>query len=259
MNEPFEYIEDYFENRLGTAEKSRFEARCVEDEAFAAQVALYALQRKALRAALVQQKTAAWTEPAHPAVQERAHPATVRPLEPRYPTPPRRLKPRPWLAWAVAASLLLGAAGWWLFRGPASPHQLASAYIDKTYARLSQTMDGSTDSLQQGIAAYNRQEYDKALDLFEGLYKAHPERTDALRYEGIVYLRRKNYDKALETFSELAHTNGLLSNPGLFLQAVTLLRRDAPGDKERAKSMLNMVVQQQLDGAGEAATWLKRF
>jgi tetratricopeptide (TPR) repeat protein len=168
------------------------------------------------------------------------------------------MRARGWLIYGTAACVVLCVALYFLLYVP-SPRRLAGNYIDKAYSELSLAMNGATDSLQQGIVAYNHKDYDKALDLFEGLYKAHPERTDALRYEGIVYLRRKNYDKALETFSELAHTNGLLSNPGLFLQAVTLLRRDAPGDKERAKSMLNMVVQQQLDGAAEAATWLKRF
>jgi tetratricopeptide (TPR) repeat protein len=247
MNEPFDYIEDYFENRLDTAEKSRFEARCAEDEAFAGQVALYALQRRALRAALVQQKTAAWTAK-EDKEDEPGHPATL-----------RSLKPRQRLAWAVAASLLLIVAGWWLFRGPASPHQLASAYIDKTYTRLSQTMDGSADSLQQGIAAYNRQEYDKALVLFEYLYRSHPEKTEALQYAGIVYLRTGNYDKALGRFRELAQLPGLFSNPGLFLQAVTLLQRDAPGDKARAKDLLTQVVRQQLDGYKEADAWLKKW
>ncbi|HWK05059.1 MAG TPA: tetratricopeptide repeat protein [Puia sp.] len=246
MSELIEYIEDYFENRLDGEEKHLFEARCVKDESFARDVAFYIAQRKVLKEELLRQKVAFWTE------------GESKEGRGDHPAPIRKLKIRRWIPYAVAASVLLAVLLYFTQNSP-SPRRLAGEYIATKYSHLSQTMDGSVDSLQQGIAAYNNKDYPKALLLFASLYKAHPGNRDALKYAGIVYLRTKNYVKALETFEELAHAQGMLSNPGLFLQAVTLLQRNAPGDKKLAKESLETVVQQQLEGSEVAAAWLHNF
>jgi len=246
MSELIGYIEDYFEDRLDPEDKRLFESKCVHDESFARDVAFYIAQRKAIKSELLRQKIETWTEGEEKSGR-RGQPADVR----RWTALSRVIT-------GTAAAVLLLMVLYFTLYAP-SPRRLAGDYIEKEYSRLSLTMNGSTDTLQLGITAYNRKDYDKALALFESLYKVHPENKDALQNAGIVYLRTKNYDKALEKFDELAHTNGLLSNPGLFLQAVTLLQRDAPGDKRRAKELLTEVVRQQTEGATYAADWLKRW
>jgi tetratricopeptide (TPR) repeat protein len=246
MSELIGYIEDYFENRLDPEDKRLFESKCVHDESFARDVAFYIAHRKVIKEELLRQKIAVWTEGEDKDGSQK-HPALV-----------KKMAIRRWLSYTGAAAVLLVFLLYFTEFYP-SPRRMANDYIEKTFSRLSQTMDGSTDSLQQGIAAYNEKDYGKALILFEGLYKAHPENFDALRNAGIVYLRTKNYDKALEKFGKLTKVRGLLSNPGLFLQAITLLQRDAPGDKRQAKELFNVVVQQGLEGRSYASDWLDKW
>jgi tetratricopeptide (TPR) repeat protein len=209
-------------------------------------VAFYISQRRALKEELLRQKRAAWTEgEARDGLNAR-------------PAPVRKLFTRRWLLYPAAASVLL-AVVLYLTLYSSSPRTLAKDYIDRQYGQLSHTMDGGADAMQQGITAYNSGDYKSALPLFQIDYAIHPENKDALKYQGIVYLRTGDCDKALQEFEELARTPGLISNPGLFLEAVTLLQRNAPGDKEKAKEWLTAVVQQQLDGSKEAAAWLKKF
>jgi len=239
VSSTFEYIEDYFTGRLGEEEKKTFEQKCVDDSAFADNVAFYIAKRQVIRDELLRQKIPIWT----------TGDKTLR----------RQARIIRWPVYAAAASVLLVIALVYLLSSPSSPHRLATMWMENNYTRLSLTMNASADSLQQGIIAYNNNDYDKALTIFEGLCRSDPRNTDALKFAGIVYLRTRRYDKALGRFGQLADTKGLLSNPGYFLQAVTLLERDAPGDKQRAQQLLQSIVHQRLAGSNEAGEWLKKF
>jgi len=63
----------------------------------------------------------------------------------------------------------------------------------------------------------------------------------------------------LRRFEELAHNQEVPNNPGLFLQAVTLMLRNQPGDKQEAKQVLQRVVETQAAGSQEAAQWLQKM
>ena len=78
-------------------------------------------------------------------------------------------------------------------------------------------------------------------------------------YLGIVYLRLGNYDKALRYFQQLENYSSLSSNPGVFNQALTLMKRNQPGDKQKAKLLLQQVVDHDLYGKKAARQWLKRL
>lgn len=169
-------------------------------------------------------------------------------------------KPRSFLKVAIAAAavLVLVLSAYFLLLGKGDVTALADKYVKTELNHLSQTMDGARDSLQQGIAAYNNKDYSKAIALFEAVYQAHPDNSDALRYAGTTYLVTQQYDKAIERFDALA-AKQLFSNHGLFLKAVTLLQRNQPGDKENAKQLLQQVVEEKGEGAGEAEVWLKEW
>ena len=88
---------------------------------------------------------------------------------------------------------------------------------------------------------------------------------DPQAYE--AYLRGRYYwnhrtveglRKALEYFQELARYV-LYTNPGLFYQALTLLKRNQPGDKEQAKQFLQQVIDRHLDGDETAREWVKKL
>ncbi len=162
------------------------------------------------------------------------------------------------VAAAAAGVILILAAYFYFFQNTTDLRHLANRYVKEDLSHLSITMDGAKDSLQQGIAAYNDKAYTRSLQLFEAIYKAHPENTDALKYAGITYLVTKEYNKALECFDELAARKELFSNPGIFLKAVTLLQRDQPGDRAQAGQLLQQVVNEKAEGSREAGRWLKK-
>ena len=235
----FDHIEDYFEGRCTDAERLRFEERCAADQGFAEEVAFYVQSRQLLREELLSQKRTEWRG----ATQSRALP---------------RLRTR-YIAIATAAAAVLLLFSLYLLIKPSGPAQLAKQYIHSHYDHLSQTMSGSSDTLQLGITAYNNGSFPLALERFTAFARTHPGNADALLFTGLVYLRQMNYDKALQQFDTLAGTPALYSNPGPFLKAVTLLQRDKTGDRDTARRLLQEVVTRQLDGSPEAAAWLQKF
>lgn len=239
MSDTLDYIDSYFTGQLAEAEKRQFEDRCVQDQTFAEEVAFYIQTRQLLKEELLQAKRTAWA-----------------------PNGPKRQLARIrtfYLGAAAAAAAVLIFIALYLVIRPAGPSQLAASYLHAHYDQLSQTLDGTRDSLALGITAYNNRSYSQAQDLFTALAHNHPGNTDALLYSGLVYLRQKDYDRALRQFDTLAHIPSLYSNPGPFLKAVTLLQRNAAGDRETARQLLQEVVSHGLDGSHEAAAWLKKF
>jgi tetratricopeptide (TPR) repeat protein len=239
-----EYIESYFQQTLSSEDRVAFEARCEKDEAFAKDVAFYITARQALREELLGQKVAEWKN--EDAVREETAPVIS--------MNKRRTTFGKWAAYVAAACVVL-AISVYLFEVRTTPQKLATAYINNT---LSQTMDASHDSIQLGIAAYNDKEYERALQLFEGVEQRDPSNSDAKKYAGLTYLQKQDYDKAMQQFDKLSNMQ-LQSNPGDFLKATTLLVRNKQGDKEEAKALLQKVVNEKEEESKKAEEWLKKF
>ncbi len=250
--ETIEYIDSYFRQTLNENERTAFEKKCEDDNAFAQEVAFYVTARQSLREELLQQKQSVWQTK-----NGKEELPTSAEEFPFIPSLKKSLASR-WVTYAAAACLVL-AASVYFFEANTSPKRFAENYIKTNYSSLSQTMDASHDSIQVGIAAYNDKEYDKALQLFEGVEKNHPSNSDAKKYAGLAYLQKKNYDKALQQFDALANMKGLFSNPGDFWKAVTLMERNKTGDKEEAKKLLQKVVNEKEAESDKAAEWLKKI
>lgn len=245
MSDSYEYIEAYFKRELSDTEKRQFEERCVQDEVFARQVASYITISEGLRQKLLDQKRQEWK-------------GNESKDESKLITPVHKLMIRKWLSYVAAACIILSGGIYFLYKSQ-TPHRLASEYIKEHFTQLSQTMNATKDSFQLGIAAYNNKDYNTALQLFEEIYKSHPQYFLAKKYMGLVYLVKKDYDKALQQFDELAKKQGLYQNPGLFLKAVTLLERNKVGDQAQAKQLLEQVVNEKAEGTREAEKWLKKW
>lgn len=238
MRVPLEYIDDYFNKRLTETEELRFEEQCLEDKDFAKDVAFYINAREAVRQKLLEEKVKFWTADE----EEIKGMLTISIL-------------KKWLPYAAVACMVIVLIFiYWSYSG--SPARLADRYVKQEI--VSQTMDGFSDSLQRGVVAYSNEDYDKALLIFNKVYKAHPEKSDAKKYAGLVYLVRKDYDKALHQFNELGKRN-LRSRPEVLLKAVTYIKRNLEGDKERAKKLLQQVVQQNLEGSNKARELLREL
>jgi tetratricopeptide (TPR) repeat protein len=246
MNETFDYIDSYFTGRCTDTERQQFEDRCVDDQAFAEEVAFYIQTRGMLKEELLNTKKTAWAAASKTAAGENSADGKTGKLRLLY-----------LAASAAAAAVAVLAISLYLLTRPSGPAELAATYIHTRYDHLSQTLDGTRDSLAEGITAYNNQKFDKALGFFTAL--AHHGNTDALLYSGLAYLRLQQYDQALQQFDTLANLTSLYSNPGPFLKAVTLLQRKNPGDRETARGLLQDIVRRQLDGSREAAAWLEKF
>jgi TolA-binding protein len=258
MNEAkFDKIAQYLNGELSHEEQLDFESAMEKDEELAQLVKLYSTIEKEM------------TQQEIYSVNEAALKNTLSALNAKYfltdhaqsthrKTALKKLNFSKWLPYAVAASVIIAVGLFFLIKP--SPQQLANDYIAQHLSVLSLTMAGTAaDTMQAGISAYNNKEYNKAKLLFTGYYNNHPESSDAKKYTGFVYLTTKQYDSALYVFNDLSNIKGLYSNPGNFLKAVTLLKRNAEGDKEGAKQLLEQVVMQQSAGSKEAAEWLKQF
>jgi hypothetical protein len=250
MSENDEYIEAYFAKELNEAEKNQFEERCVQDEVFARQVAFYISTREAIRQTLLEQKAQIWPEKDDNAKAQ----ARVRNIS----SDKKKGMSIGWWPFAAAASFLIVIAGYFLFQSQ-TPSQRADRYIKQHYTELSQTMNASGDSIQQGIAAYNDKDYRSALRIFHRIDDSHPGNPNVKKYIGLVYLVTKEYDQALLQFDELYTKKDVYKNPGLFLKAVTLLERNQNGDKEQAKQLLEQVVNENEEGSNEARQWLEKW
>ena len=239
-----EYIESYFQQTLSEEEKQNFEKKCEQDNAFAEEVAFYISARQTLKEELLEQKQQEWKR--------------LLPAEKEMPSilPVKKLYHRKWFMYAAASVLLVFAV--YIFEKPQSAQELATNYVEINYTHIVLTM-GEQDSIQIALAAYNSKDYHTALLIFENFARSHPDNADAKKYSGLGYLLSENYDKALQQFNELANMKSQHNNPGIFLQAVTLLERNNPGDKEKAKQLLNVVIEQHLEGYEKAGEWVNRM
>ncbi len=240
-----EYIDDYF-NRSNTDEqKQQFEQRIIHDISFAKEVAFYISTQNIIREQLQTEQ------------KERFRKA----YEAQKAAPPRKHPVKQMWKYAVAACAVVAAMvfSWVLIGTGHSPEQLADEYIQQNWKTLDIAMSSAPDSLQQGLTLFNAGKPEAALLLFENMMKNDPANFMAKKYAGIAALRQSQYDKALFYFAALAKDTTLHSNPGLFYQAVVLLKRNGPGDIDAGKKLLKEVATNDLEGSKEAKQWLRRL
>jgi tetratricopeptide (TPR) repeat protein len=239
MEDAIAYIESYFQHTLNADERAAFETRCETDENFAKEVAFYIASRQVLREALLEQKVSAWKEEA---IKEESAPVI---------SMVKKTSFARWLAYAAAACILL-AVSMFLFETQNSPERLASDYVKKNYSSISIEMSADSDVITKGMDAYNRGNYDEALNYFVKAKRTDTANSYLKQYTGLAYFQKKDYDRALKEFDTLSNMQGLQSNPGDFLKALTLLERSKAGDKEEAKRLLVKVLNEDEEDSKEA-------
>jgi len=247
-----EYIDGYFNGEQSAEETKKFENRVTGDPGFAEEVAFYLSARQL---ATEQQTQISGRN------EER-----FKELYAKYKldndTPPRekygRVR-RLWIAAAAAAIVTAIVFGLLTWSGSASTRQLADKYIKEHFEKMSVSMGSTEDSLQQGKHLYNDGKLNEALQQFENIIQKDSSSFEAKKFAGIVSLQLKEYDKAIAYFSQLENYPGLYANPGKFYHALTLIKRNQPGDKEEAKRLLEIVVRNDLEGKATAEDWLKKW
>ncbi|NIJ53781.1 tetratricopeptide repeat protein [Dyadobacter arcticus] len=237
-----ERIDDYFGQRLTGAEKAQFEADLKSDPQLADAVAFYLASREAsmqyAREKKLLERHAEWQ------------------------ALPKKATNMAWLnAWyAVAAAVALVAfgIGWYFLNTPPKDmQQLAAGYVMENFTRLRQELGDSGDTLQRAKDSYNNGQYATALKRCESVLSSDPQNAEAKRIAGIVSLHLLDYDKAIDYFHRLGAQKELYANPGKFYEAIALIQRNQPGDKKKAESLLQEVIDQDLEGKNEAVKWMK--
>ena len=244
-----EYIDDYFAGNLNPEDRKNFENQMQQDKNFAAEVAFYLAAKQALREELANEKKEWFRELASRNVDlsVKTRSAQVRKM---------------WVYRLAAAAVFVGVVffAWSLFFRPstASPNALADKYISTELENRPVTMGAKEDSMQTGLRLYNEKQYNNALLQFEQIIQRDTANYKAKEYAGVSSLMLGNYDKALAYFQQLATYTRNYSNWGIFYEALTLMKRNHPGDKEQARKLLKQVSDNDLDGKKTADQWLDK-
>ena len=239
-----EYIDDYFNRPNTTDQKQQFEQRIIRDSSFAEEVSFYISTHNVIREQLQMQQKERFRE-----IYEQQKIAL-----------PRKQPLKQMWRYAIAAcTVAVIALSRLLFSSGISPKQLADEYIQQNWQTLDIAMSAESDSLQAGLALFNSGKPAAALLQFENTVKNDSSNFMAKEYAGIAALSQSQYEKALFYFSALANDTALHSNPGKFYQAITLFKRSGPADIDAAKSLLQEVATNDLEGSKEAEEWLKKL
>ena len=245
-----ELIDDYMKGLLTGEQQKQVEQRILSDPAFAEELAFYLSAHDALKQELNAAKKIRFSE-----LYAESKTAASSQNQAGPPTPVRWL--RTFAVAAGVAAVLLGS--WFLFLRPPGPQQLARDYVSRNLATLDVKMSSTRDSLQTAIQQYNSGDLPGAATLFENILQYHPDNEFATQYTGLVYLRLQQYDKALHYFQQLAVDTALYINPALFYQSLTLMERHLPGDDQKAKAMLQEVVDRRLGRNEDARQLLSKW
>jgi tetratricopeptide (TPR) repeat protein len=244
-----DFIDRYFNKTLNKDEVDRFEKMLADDQKFAEQVAFYISTTQVLKEQLIIEKKERFKELLG---QQNAIVGINRDR-----VPVRKL----WIYRAIAAAalIILLISSWYLFYSrPLPVQQTADTYIQQHLISLPVNMSASMDSIQQGLKLYNDGNLNQALNTFVSIIKRDTANYSAKKYLGIVYLRLADYDQAFLFFQQLENYP-LYSNPAIFYQALTLMKRNRSGDKPNAKQLLQRVVDNDLEGKAVALQWLKKM
>jgi tetratricopeptide (TPR) repeat protein len=249
MLQHLEYIDAYFQAPVKEEMATEFSELIQKDEFFAQQVAFYLSSMSALREHNTETVKMRFRE-----LYENTKMQVADRLAPRK-TPATQL--RVYLAAACAIGLIILSV--FVFTEKSSPRQIASTYINTELSKLGVPMGTTEDSLELGKQLHDDGKYEEALTIFESIRKSDPNNVLASEYAGVAALQLNDYNTALRYFIELSHSEGLISNPGNFYSAITLMKRDLPGDKERAKELLELVVKEKSAHSEIAESWLKNW
>ena len=237
-----ERIDDYFKRQLGEQEKKQFEEDLKSNSELAESVAFYLVSHNAAK----QNRREKELRERHAEWQELSSGKTK--------TITRQL------VYYVSAAVILIALGlgWYLLKsGTPDREMMAIAYAEKNFSTLSVQMDGGADSLQQAINAYNNGDYNSAEQQIDAMLVRDAKNAEVQKIAGIVALKIKNYDKAITYFHLLGEQENLFSNPGKFYEAIAHMHRGLPLDKKLADSLLQEVIDGNLEGKEEAEKWVK--
>lgn len=238
-----EYIDDYFKGAASDSQSRQFEQRLLDDPAFAEEVAFYLTTQR-----LLQQEARAEKIDHFRKLYQQQPAAPLRVVKPTY-----RIG-----RFVAAAAIVIGLLFIVNLLTPASRQQLADQYIREELGSVNVSMSAGVDSIDLIRDLYNKGQFKEALSLSEVLIGQNAGNRQALQLAGLSNLRLQQYDQALTRFKQLASQKAHV-NKGVFYQAVTLIKRNQPGDLPLAKTLLEQVVKEDLAERATAEEWLENW
>jgi hypothetical protein len=236
------YIDDYFKGTDTASQNKQFEQRLLDDPGFAEEVAFYLTTQRLLQEEARTEKIERFKK------LYEEQPPTLQVVRPS-----RRI----W-NYVAAAAVLFGILFTLNLLIPPSKQQMADSYISQELNDLGVSMSGTVDSVELMRTLYNKGKFADALTISEAIISHDASNQKALEYAGVTNLRLQQYDKALTWFKQLSANKGY-SNKGTFYQALTLIKRNQAGDLTLAKSLLDQVVKEDLEGREIAKQWLEKW
>jgi tetratricopeptide (TPR) repeat protein len=255
-----EYIESYFTKELVPQQAREFEKKIESDPAFAEEVAFYLSALKISREVSQSEKKDQFRKFYQD--NETRDQGLIRniPVTPGFRNAPGKTPVRKLVYYIATAAIVTGIIfGTYTFTNTVSHQQFASQYEKENLQSLDVTMSSKTDSMQTAIKLYNDGKTAEALSQFEKMIQSDTSNFTAKENAGLAELRLKEYDKALRWFKELETYSGNHSNPAHFDQALTLMKRNQSGDNEKAKQLLELVVQNDEQEKETAQKWLSKW
>lgn len=240
------YIDNYFSGEPSPALREEFEGKIASDPLFAEEVAFYLSTKQVIAETEIKNDHFKET---YNQYKLSTNSLTGKPV----------IQRKLWPVLSAAAILTAVIVGWFLFMKSVSPSTLADEYINQNFQTLGVTMGAHEDSMQTGLRLYNDGKLKEALTIFENIIRQDSSSFQAKKFAGIVSLQSADYDKAILYFSQLGKYTQLYANPGLFYQALTLLKRNRAGDKQEAKKLLKLVAENNLEGKDVALMWLAKL
>jgi len=245
IDDKMQYIDDFFEGRMSGDEISRFEEKINSDPSFAADVAFYLSSKQVAREMAAEEKKKRFKELY---TSTNGHDVEVK---------TGKVRQIRYAMYSALAAAVITAILWIAIRSNNSPTDYANRYIKDHHSMISVTM-GKEGEIQKAADLYNKGQYTAALTAFENIIGKDSTLFYPLEYAGLAALRIPDYEKALRYFSRLEKFHAY-SNPAVILQAITLMKRNQPGDKQEAKALLKKVADQNLDGKEDAENLLKKI
>ena len=252
MSQSLEQIENYFQGTLNAVEAREFEKAIQNDPDFAKEVAFYMSSVGSVKDQLNAEKKIRFRQ-----VYDSSKMIVADQLAP---SKTKSAVIRQIWKYAVAAAVFSAVlVSGYLYTTKTPPHELADQFITREFSNLGVSMGTVADSMEIGKRFNNDGKYAEALALFENISKQYPADVKAREYAGIAALQLKNYDKAIQYFNDLSSVQGLIANPGNFYTAITLMKRNQPGDNDQAKEILQNVVKNKEAYSEIAEAWLKNW
>jgi len=254
-----EYIESYFSHEPDADRTREFDKKIESDPVFAEEVAFYLSVLNVSREEFQSKKRNQFREIYQknqavnpPPVQESSGSHLKRTSRT---TPVRKL-----VYYIAAAAAVSGIIfGTYTFSNSASPQQMGSQFAKEHLQNLGVTMSAHSNSQQTGLTMYNDGKYAEALIQFEKIIQSDTSDFTAKEYAGLSAFQLKDYSKALAWFKELETYTDNYANPAHLYQALTLMERNQPGDNEKAKQLLQQIVEHDQEGKETAQEWLKKW